>query len=81
MNGDDLRGFSALLSDGGSVALIAILVVVYRIRDEFTKLFERLISEHDQTRKELVEGQEAIKRAIIAGDPEKARFFDSGGAG
>jgi hypothetical protein len=75
MSAEDVKGLVQLLGSGGNVAMISIVWLAYKTRDEFKALFRELIDSQTETRKEL----EDVKRAIVAKDGGKAAFFEKGG--
>jgi hypothetical protein len=64
-----------LLQGGGNAAIIGLVLIAIRVANRFLTALEKIATQHAEDHAEVVATQEAIKRAIVAGNPKAERVF------
>lgn len=79
MTPEELKTLLELLNGGGSTALIALAFLAWKIWKGVEAALNRIANQQTENHAENKADLEAIKRAIVARDPQSARYFEKPG--
>lgn len=76
MTPEDANWITELLKGGGNAAIIVLCIIATKVANKFLEKLEAIVTALNNNHAENLSEIEAVKRAIIFKDPEKARFFE-----
>lgn len=77
----NLPGLVQLISTAGNGAVVLLALYLLWAGKAYLKALQDIATEMKANRETFAASQESIRLAIVARDPEKARFFEAQGAG
>lgn len=64
-----------LLQGGGNAAVIGLVFIAFRVATRFLNALDKITTTLAEQHAGVIAGQEAIKRAIVAGNPKAEAIF------
>lgn len=77
IEGVSVPGILELIKTGGSAAIVGLFIVAVNVAKHFLKALRDIVETMNKQHQENKQDLESIKRAIVASEPEKARFFEA----